>query len=304
VGRLRQLPSGPVVVLQARCLVGRSAACNLRVHDRFVSSEHAKLGWTGSEWLLRDLGSRNGTFVDGERLRPAEPVALKAGSELGFGSPEAGWRLIDDGPPVALATDLMTGAVVTAVGDLLVLPDDVNPELSVFRSNQADVWMTESRDGDRERVEDQAVVRVGDRAFRLDLPVADDATPVVQLAMNLDTVDLRFGVPLNEERVELSVLLHGVETKLEAREHGYFLLTLARARAEDAGRPPEERGWRTNEQLSRMLRLDANALRVSTHRARQQLASIGLDGAVGIVEVERGKKRLGTDRFEIVRIDE
>ncbi|MEO1336418.1 MAG: FHA domain-containing protein, partial [Myxococcota bacterium] len=70
VARLRRIKSGETLVLAAQCLVGRSAACQIRLDDRYVSSEHAKLVWTGSKWQVRDLGSRNGTFVDGRRVEP------------------------------------------------------------------------------------------------------------------------------------------------------------------------------------------------------------------------------------------
>ena len=78
----------------------------------------------------------------------------------------------------------------------------------------------------------------------------------------------------------------------------------ARAREEDRELPPQERGWRDVDRLLRMLKMDQNALNVSIHRARQQLSATGLEGAAGIVETKRGKRRLGTDRFEIVRLED
>ena len=127
---------------------------------------------------------------------------------------------------------------------------------------------------------------------------------MVDVAMTLDTVDLRFAVSRDEERVEITVIVHGIETTLESREHGYLLLTLARARREDVDKPPEERGWRTLPELNKMLRLETNAINVSIHRARQQFASAGMEGAAGIVRVKRGARRLGTDRFDIVTLEE
>ncbi|MFT5684606.1 MAG: pSer/pThr/pTyr-binding forkhead associated (FHA) protein, partial [Myxococcota bacterium] len=52
-------------LLFASTLIGRSRTCNLAVDDREVSGQHILLRWTGSEWEARDLGSRNGTWVDG-----------------------------------------------------------------------------------------------------------------------------------------------------------------------------------------------------------------------------------------------
>ena len=52
--------------------------------------------------------------------------------------------------------------------------------------------------------------------------------------------------------------------------------------------------------LTRLLKVDATWIYAATHRARQELAALGCTGGAGIVEVARGKRRLGTERFEIV----
>ena len=260
--------------------------------------------WTGSQWIIRDLGSRNGTFVDGKRLEPGKPAKLVNGTRIGFGEEDGPWVLVDDAAPGALATEVDSGDVRTAVGELLVLPDDDNPMVSVYPDPAGQGWVVESDDGATKRVDDQSILSVGAAAWRLELPVISEATPMVDVAMTLDTVDLRLAVTRDEERVEITVLLRGIETKLEPREHGYLILTLARAMREDADKSPEDRGWRSIPELSKMLRMEANAINVAIHRARQQLAAIGLEGAAGLVQVRRGQRRLGTPRFEIVTLEE
>ena len=286
----------------AQCLVGRSASCTLRVDDGYASSEHAKIVWTGSAWTIRDLGSRNGTFVDGQRLQPGQPHRIANGSALGFGDTNAAWKMSDDTPPGAIAVDAETQQVVAAVGDILVLPDENAPELTVYPAPDGVGWVYETTDGEVAPVRDHGVIRTEQRSFRLELPVVSEATPMVDMSLTLDTVDFRFAVSRDEERVEISMIVRGIATELEPREHGYLLLTLARARQEDAALPVDERGWRTIPDLSRMLRLDSNALNVAIHRARQQLGTAGLEGAAGIVGVKRGTRRLGTDRFEITTL--
>ncbi len=290
--------------LPAQSVIGRSRSCGVRVDDHFASGEHAKLMWTGSQWIIRDLGSRNGTFVDGKRLEPGKPAKLVNGTRIGFGEEDGPWVLVDDAAPGALATEVDSGDVRTAVGELLVLPDDDNPMVSVYPDPAGQGWVVESDDGATKRVDDQSILSVGAAAWRLELPVISEATPMVDVAMTLDTVDLRLAVTRDEERVEITVLLRGIETKLEPREHGYLILTLARAMREDADKSPEDRGWRSIPELSKMLRMEANAINVAIHRARQQLAAIGLEGAAGLVQVRRGQRRLGTPRFEIVTLEE
>ena len=51
--------------------IGRAAQCGLRVDHASVSRSHAELRHDGTQWQLRDLGSKNGSFVDGIRVQDA-----------------------------------------------------------------------------------------------------------------------------------------------------------------------------------------------------------------------------------------
>jgi hypothetical protein len=301
VATLRSLADDGLHPVSARLLVGRSPSCSLRLDKKYVSGEHATLAWTGWAWEVRDLGSRNGTFINGNRIEPGNPVPVTQGTRIAFGDPEELFELIDAEPPTAVAVDLSSGTVVAAKDGLLVLPKETAPELSIYQDNQGN-WVAEGVEGDHEAVVDQSIVQAGGGSWRLQLPFVTEGTPLVDMRPTLDTVALRFGVTQNEESVELTIIHRGVEIPLEPREHGYVLLTLARARLEDAHLPPDQRGWRDRDRLLRMLRMDANALNVAIHRARQQLCAAGVDGGAGIVQVQRGQRRLGTDRFQLVSI--
>src|SRR5437867_9239510 len=63
-------------------VVGRDPECGLILEDPRVSKRHARLAWTGSGWTLEDLGSRNGTAVNG---RPATGAPLGNGDAVSFG---------------------------------------------------------------------------------------------------------------------------------------------------------------------------------------------------------------------------
>jgi hypothetical protein len=64
--------------------IGRTQECDLRIADLSVSRLHARLVRVDEGWLLRDLGSHNGTRVNGWLIR--EPVPLRAGDRVEFGS--------------------------------------------------------------------------------------------------------------------------------------------------------------------------------------------------------------------------
>jgi adenylate cyclase len=64
-------------------VVGRQPACDLVIDDPSVSRRHAKLSVIGGTCRLKDLESRNGTFVDGE---PVTEVELADGNTIVFGS--------------------------------------------------------------------------------------------------------------------------------------------------------------------------------------------------------------------------
>jgi len=54
--------------------------------DLEISSMHVRLEKTGGAFLLTDLGSTNGTTVNGRPLRPEDPVTLQDGDRIFFGS--------------------------------------------------------------------------------------------------------------------------------------------------------------------------------------------------------------------------
>jgi hypothetical protein len=64
--------------------IGRTHDCDLRIADLSVSRLHAQLDRTEDGWLLSDLGSHNGTRVNGWRVR--EPVPVRPGDMVQFGS--------------------------------------------------------------------------------------------------------------------------------------------------------------------------------------------------------------------------
>jgi hypothetical protein len=64
--------------------IGRDRECDLLIEDLTVSRMHARLERTADGWLLADLGSTNGTRLNGWRVR--RPDRVRAGDRVTFGS--------------------------------------------------------------------------------------------------------------------------------------------------------------------------------------------------------------------------
>lgn len=67
-------------VIRQRLLIGRAPDCTIVIPDRQVSRHHAELRLTPQGVLLEDLGSKNGTYLNGERV--VAPTLLQDGDEV------------------------------------------------------------------------------------------------------------------------------------------------------------------------------------------------------------------------------
>lgn len=299
-------------VVAAHARLGRAAGSGLVLEGTYVSAEHAALRFGGLDWEIRDLGSRNGTLVDGRRLTPGEPARLDVGIVIELGDPDETW-VVEGAEPPGIVAERVDGDAAstppcgTTLGarDVLALPDATRPLATIFAApgldTPGDGYVLEAADGERRAVHDGDTVDVDGATWRVQLPLVVAGTPTLETARTLASVHLRFLVSTDEERVAIALVHRGGTDVLPPQWHHYMLLTLARLRADDAARPPDVRGWVERDRLLRMLKLDTNALNVAIHAARSGLSAAGLVDAAGIVEVRRGQRRLGTDRFEVVR---
>ncbi|TWT75113.1 SpoIIE family protein phosphatase [Allorhodopirellula solitaria] len=99
-------PSDRFDLTQDEMQVGRHPECDIVVDAGAVSRYHAKLVRSGSDWAVEDLGSRNGTFVNGQLLN--RPHVLAEGDRIRISEVELQFHL-DDVPEFARdATNQMT----------------------------------------------------------------------------------------------------------------------------------------------------------------------------------------------------
>ncbi len=75
----------PLTLDGPRIVVGRAENCDVRLPDYSVSLRHASFRQRGSDYLIVDEGSTNGTFVGPVKLSPQAPRVVRSGDCLRFG---------------------------------------------------------------------------------------------------------------------------------------------------------------------------------------------------------------------------
>src|SRR5262245_28741037 len=117
-----------------RFTIGRAAENSLSISSSIVSRSHAELIRNGDEFLLRDLGSINGSFVNGTRV---SQQILKDGDILRFGQngPEIIFKLIEKETGKVIKPDLSsTGSLIDSLnGKLSPPPADPREEANLRR---------------------------------------------------------------------------------------------------------------------------------------------------------------------------
>lgn len=294
MGTLLHTPSGTNFPLAARLLVGRSRQCPLRIDQPGVSGMHAEFIWDRGGWHLRDLGSRNGTFVGGERLEPGQQRRLEAGVEVGIGEPACHYRLVDAAPPGLIAFGAATHLTDR---DMLCLPGAVDCEAMILRDGDGR-WVLEAADGPRPIADEELVVVAG-QAWRIHLPMGSPATREPGDAdpgeATGDDGALELAISRDGEHVDVWGYRAGTRIRLDSRAHAFLLVELARARMADSAQAhlvESEHGWIHREELSEKLRIDPQLLNLWVYRARQQFAQARLSGASRFIERREGAGQL------------
>jgi hypothetical protein len=289
---------GSEFLIPCRCVIGRSGLAHLRIANRRISAEHCLVFWENQGWRARDLGSRNGTSLNGRALTPGQPRPLQLGDSLRLGGTEEVWALCDDEAPEPCAVCEPTGGWRHGQHNLLQLPDDGAPSASIFE--QGGRWVCETQ-SQVESVDTEQTVIVDGLPWKLFLPEQPGVSERTEEGLLvLTNLTLRFSVSANEEHVGLELVHGGLAREVPSRSYLYTLLVLARRRV-SPGPEEDPQGWVHTEDLARMLRCSREKLNVDIHRLRQLLRLAKVRDAAKIVERRIGSSelRIGTSRIEL-----
>ena len=125
---LRIEVEGRTVTLRDETVVqiGRDVPDGIVVRGDSVSRVHAELRRTGLTWTLVDLGSRNGTFIDGQRIGE-QPISAPVTVHLGL--PESGTSLVIHAVSVPRVDDAAHAGMSAAYAETMVAADFGNLDL-------------------------------------------------------------------------------------------------------------------------------------------------------------------------------
>lgn len=83
---------GRVMLGEGEHILGRDPVAEICLDSSTVSRRHARIRVAGDQAMLEDLGSKNGTFLDGQPVR--SPLPLRHGSEIRLGAVRLTFRVL------------------------------------------------------------------------------------------------------------------------------------------------------------------------------------------------------------------
>lgn len=114
----RQPLQGPAVS------IGRASDCSIPIKDRYLSRKHAEIIANGNSWILKDLGSANGTYLNGSRVERDEQ--LKTGDRIRLGDTEIVFETSERSTDrfIAVAESAISATIAIPVHDITDKPEE------------------------------------------------------------------------------------------------------------------------------------------------------------------------------------
>ncbi|MEN6571792.1 MAG: FHA domain-containing protein [Anaerolineaceae bacterium] len=176
-------------LIKSSITIGREPECDVVIPDRQVSRYHARLSLEDAVTLLEDLGSKNGTYLDGVRmddnrfLEDGDIIQIALVQTFAYYASDATMPLEDKFPPVSISNSLVLeersrrvfikGTELTpplSVSQFRLLEELYKQPGKVVRRDDliAAIWEDESAAGVSEQALDALIRRLRDRLAEFD----------------------------------------------------------------------------------------------------------------------------------------
>jgi uncharacterized membrane protein YhaH (DUF805 family) len=88
-------PQYPIIKLteSQKITLGRDRSNDIVINNRYLSTSHIEIELIDDSIYITDMGSTNGTYIDGDKLEPYQPMELREGENLILGSEEVVYEL-------------------------------------------------------------------------------------------------------------------------------------------------------------------------------------------------------------------
>ena len=289
--------------------VGRAPGNDLVLTDDAISWHHAQLWLEGGRPWVRDIGSRNGTFVNGERIRGSHQLkatdSVRLGPTLTLGLRGAAEalparfrvrHLVDEASSMRLSITGDRFRIGAGADNDLRLDEGPDRLATVLLHDNGEIWVG-TAEGDF-HVEAGASFEVEGRRFR----VVED-TPDHAPTVDFNASSYPYDVSIRTEgHGPHAVLSDGARQLLLTGNRGLLLFVLGKVLLDHRREtvPAADEGWcATADVLVKVWgrgQASNNHLNVLVHRTRQHLEKEGFDP--WCIEKRRGAVRLRVRRVE------
>jgi hypothetical protein len=295
-------------VMKQNFLIGRDESCDLVLSRPGVSKRHALICWDGQHWTVRDLMSRNGTFVRAHGAKSAarspgdRALQLALNDAVIFAETEEEWVLVNvDMPRTLLAEEGREpdSIIVLDPTGVVAVPSEDHMRFVMHRDRVSGDWILEEPGTEPRPVTDGELIGVEDHRYRLYIVEASDTQEAMNapLGLSLAEVDLELLPTPDEESAALSVRASRTSVNSGPHAHLYLLVYLARRRLKDAreGLAEEQCGWLSTDEVQSALGYGSSQhLAVDVFRCRKNLKELSVyDGAEIVERARHGHLRIG-----------
>jgi len=174
-------------LIKDKTIIGRDSSSDIQINERQISRQHAEITLTQQGYTIRDLGSKNGTFLNGQPVS-GEPQLIHNGDEIGIALCAKTTFVAEEATaPVMMARQNRPGIRIdTGAKRVWVMGREISPPLSLAQYNLLEllyqnaghvvsrdavvsrVWSEEDADGVSEQAIDALARRLRERIAEVD----------------------------------------------------------------------------------------------------------------------------------------